>query len=116
MFVYILLFYPSSSDDISQKDHFHEQRVHAFFWIDYRIIEFIGHLSFCKKREFYDGDSEKNGAGFFVFVGYKKKEIYLLQQQQQQQKKEQKSGNWDLISFPSFIRFTFMLNCRLYNT
>ena len=26
--------------------------VRAFFWIDYRIIEFIGHLSFCSKERF----------------------------------------------------------------
>ena len=30
------------------------------FGMDYRIIEFIVHLSFCKKRKFYGGDSEKN--------------------------------------------------------
>ena len=42
----------------------------AFFWIDYRIIEFIGHLSNCKKRDIYDGDSEKKmGHAFFFSSG-----------------------------------------------
>ena len=32
------------------------------------IIEFIGHLSFCKKRDFYDGDSEKKWSMLFLFL------------------------------------------------
>ena len=97
----------------------------AFFWIDYRIIESIGHLSFFKKRDLYDGDSEKKWGMFFFscffFVGVKeKRNIYFTQK-----KEEKKSGHWDLISFShrlSFIRFTnvytntFMLKSRLYNT
>ena len=60
--------------------------VRAFFWIDYRIIECIGHFSFCKKRDFYDGDSEKNGVSFFFFfMGvHEKIKIYL--------KKKEKKG------------------------
>ena len=54
--------------------------VRAFFWIDYRIIEFIGHLSFCKKKEFNDGD-------FFLLWRYKKKEIYILQKKKKKKKK-----------------------------
>ena len=105
--------------------------VRAFFWIDYRIIEFIGHLSFCQKRFLWWDFEEKWGMIFFsrFFVGYKKKEIYILQnktKKKKTKKKEKKnSGNWDLISFPhcsSVVGFTdvcthtFMLNCRLYNT
>ena len=55
-----------------------------FFWIDYRIIEFIGHLFFCKKRDFYDGHSEKkSGMLFFLFlfVGeQEKRNIYFKKQ------------------------------------
>ena len=44
------------------------------------IIESIGHLSFCKKRDFYVGDSgEKMGHAWFLLFfgwGYKKK-IYI---------------------------------------
>ena len=62
---------------------------------------------------------------FFVFfVGVQeKRNIYFTKKKRK--KKKEKSGNWDLISFPhcsSVIGFTdvcthtFMLNCRLYNT
>ena len=37
--------------------------------MDYRIIEFIDHLSFCKKKKFYSGDSEKKKIGHaFLFI------------------------------------------------
>ena len=102
--------------------------VRAFFWIGYRIIEFMGHLSFCKNiLIFFMRILKKNGACFFsVFLwGYKKKEIYILPEKKRRKKERKKSGNWDLISFPhcsSVIGFTdvcthtFMLNCRIYNT
>ena len=60
--------------------------VRAFFWIDYRIIEFIGHLSFCKKRYFYDGILKKNGA-WFLFSFFCE-EIYILQKKEEKKKKE----------------------------
>ena len=47
--------------------------VRAFFWIDYRIIDFIGHLSLFKKRDFYDGDSERKWGVFFCFEGEQEK-------------------------------------------
>ena len=90
--------------------------VRAFPWIDYRIIEFIRHLSFCKKRDFYDGDSEKKWGmlflfSFFSFCGGTRKNKYIFYKKNEEIKKEKrkKSGNWDLISFPHcsyFIAFT----------
>ena len=56
----------------------------AFFWIDYRIIESIGHLSFCKKRDCYDGYSKKKwGMLFFLCFffgggGVKEKSVYFI--------------------------------------
>ena len=101
--------------------------VRVFFWIGYRIIEFIGHLSFCKYFIFFMRILKKNGAFFFFCFlwGYKKKEIYILPKKKKKKKEKKRSGNWDLISFPhcsSVIGFTdvcthtFMLKCRLYNT
>ena len=34
------------------------------------IIESIGHLSFCKKRDFYGGDSEENKWGMFFLFSF----------------------------------------------
>ena len=66
--------------------------VRAFFWIGYRIIEFIGHLSFCKNIYlfFYDDSEEKWGLFFFSFFlwGYKKKEIYILPKKRKKKKEE----------------------------
>ena len=45
----------------------------CIFWIDYRIIESIGRLSFCKKRDFYDGDSENKWGMLFFCGGCKRK-------------------------------------------
>ena len=103
--------------------------VRAFFGIGYRIIEFIGHLSFCKNILFFlMRILKKNGACFFCLFfcgGTRKKKYIFYQKKKEKKKKEKKSGNWDLISFPhcsSVIGFTdvcthtFMLNCRLYNT
>ena len=63
--------------------------VRAFFWIGYRIIEFIGHLSFCKNiLYFFDEDSEEKW-GFFsssFLWGYKKKEIYILPKKKKKKK------------------------------
>ena len=51
--------------------------------------------------------------------------FYKKKKKKKKKKRKEKSGNWDLISFPnrsSFIRFTdvcthtFMLKSRLYNT
>ena len=75
--------------------------VRAFYWIDYRIIEFIGHLSFCQKRDFYDGILKKNGAWFFfsIFCGgtRKKKYIFYKTKQKKKKKKERKKKGFDLI-------------------
>ena len=66
--------------------------VRAFFWIGYRIIEFIGHLSFCKNIYiFFDEDSEEKWGLFFLFVflwGYKKKEIYILPKKKKKKRKK----------------------------
>ena len=66
--------------------------VRAFFWIGYRIIEFIGHLSFCKNIYlfFYEDSEEKWGLFFFSFFlwGYKKKEIYILPKKRKKKKEE----------------------------
>ena len=66
--------------------------VRAFFWIDYRIIEFIGHLSFCQKRDFYDGILKKNGAWFFfsIFCGGTRKKKYIFYKTKQKKKKKRK--------------------------
>ena len=69
----------------------------------------------------------KNGACCFFrfFCGGTRKKKYIFYQKKKEKKKKEKSGNWDLISFPhcsSVVGFTdvcthtFMLNCRLYNT
>ena len=68
--------------------------VRAFFWIGYRIIEFIGHLSFCKNIYilFFMRILKKNGALFFSFFlwGYKKKEIYILPKKKKKKKRKKK--------------------------
>ena len=67
--------------------------VRAFFWIGYRIIEFIGHLSFCKNIYiiFYEDSEEKWGFFFSFFLwGYKKKEIYILPKKKKKKKEKRK--------------------------
>ena len=61
----------------------------AFFWIDYRIIESIGHLSFFKKRDFYDGDSEKKWGMLFLFffVGVKEKRNICFTKKKERKKR-----------------------------
>ena len=71
--------------------------VRAFFWIGYRIIEFIGHLSFCKNISFFYEDSEEKwGLFFFSFFlwGYKKKEKYILPKKKE--KKKERKKKWQL--------------------
>ena len=43
------------------------------------IIESVRHLSFCKNRDFYGGDSEKKVVHFFLVRVKERKEIYILQ-------------------------------------
>ena len=67
--------------------------VRAFFWIGYRIIEFIGHLSFCKNIYifFYEDSEEKWGLFFFVFFcGGTRKKKYIFYQKKKKKKKEKK--------------------------
>ena len=67
--------------------------VRAFFWIGYRIIEFIGHLSLCKKIYifFYEDSEEKWGLFFFLFffVGVQeKRNIYFTKKKRKKKKKK----------------------------
>ena len=90
-----------------------------FFWIDYRIIEFIGQLSFCKKRDFMMGILKKNGACFFFFfVGVQeKRNIYFSKKEKKKEKKEVVIRICSyFIGFTGVYIHTFMLKCRLYNT
>ena len=67
--------------------------VRAFFWIGYRIIEFIGHLSFCKNIIiFLDEDSEEKwGMVFFsFFCGGTRKKKYIFYQKKKRKKKKKK--------------------------
>ena len=68
--------------------------VRAFFWIDYRIIEFIGHLSFCKNRGFYDGDSETKWGMLFLgfFVGAQEKRNIYKKEKKKKKKRKKKRG------------------------
>ena len=44
------------------------------------IIEYVSHLSFCKKRNVFGGDSKKKKKWSMFFCGVKeRKEIYILQ-------------------------------------
>ena len=85
--------------------------VRTFFWINYRIIESIGHLSFCKKINFYGGDCEKKmGHVFFVFfVGVQeKKYIYFTKKEKEKRRKKWQLG-FDLI--PSSFVFRSFYRC-----
>ena len=67
--------------------------VRAFFWIGYRIIEFIGHLSFCKNIYFFFMRIlKKNGACFFsvFFVGVQEKRNIYFTKKKERKKKEKK--------------------------
>ena len=76
--------------------------VRAFYWIDYRIIEFIGHLSFCQREIFMMGFWRKMGHDFFslFFVGVQeKRNIYFTKQNKKKKKKKErkKKKGFDLI-------------------
>ena len=70
------------------------------------IIESIGHLSFCKKRDFYVEDSGGKMGHACIFFGFlvvvQETNIYIFYKK----KNNNKSGIWDLISLPnrSFYR------------
>ena len=60
--------------------------VRTFFWIGYRIIEFIGHLSSVKILKNFDDDSEEKWGMFFLsffFVGVQeKRNIYFTKKKE----------------------------------
>ena len=68
--------------------------VRAFFGIGYRIIEFIGHLSFCKNIYiFFMRILKKKGACFFFFffVGVQeKRNIYFTKKKKEKKRKKTK--------------------------
>ena len=81
----------------------------AIFWIDYRIIESIGHLSFCKKIDVNGGDSEKKfGHVCLVFCRgrRKKKYIFYKQKEKKKRRKDVVIGIW---SHPLIVRISFVL-------
>ena len=65
--------------------------VRAFFWIDYRIIEFIGHLSFCQKRFLWWDFEEKWGMIFFLdFLWGTRKKKYIFYKTKQKKRKQKR--------------------------
>ena len=83
--------------------------------LHYRIIEFIGQLSFCKKRDFMMGIVKKNGACFFFFffVGVQEKRNIYFSKKERKKNVVIRICSY-FIGFTDVYTHTFMLQSRLY--